>query len=605
MNVSKQGGVSMNEVHGTEIPVENRLVAGQYVLEPLLAETSLATFFRARDQMTLEADGTESPLILAAIAPKLVEFPAFESTLQRVLEEFDRPDSPLSIAGAYRDKETCWLIYNESEGKTITELLEGRGEQHFSVQEAQPILFNIFRAARHFMSRGGFGFLEPGAVLCFRNNYKLLNAPLAVVLRVLSGVAGSVNEQLQLRSAYLSPEVARGILPSSQDDTFSIASIAYELLSGRKPFGDTTTLEAGTSGLSPMPLAQLGAPGWKALQQGLSLQRSKRQASPYTLLQGFAGSTAGMEDLADKPAIKVTGKNGVLAKAAVLAGLSVLIGYGSYQLYQGTSVSPTVVAQSEVASESSVPPVVSEPAKQAEQNVEQPLGTPEVALLKTPSPAASGSTFKDEQPVIEPVAEEGELARTLDTDTDNAIEKAIIASAEQPASDQQTVAESDETSNIVQEVANLETEKPESRGTPESIVATAAVKSEEIENTSEKHSSTKVASSVLSNEKKITATVRSPAAPRHPAVPRSPAAPQRVAVSEPVRQAPPVRRPVQISPSPVQPPIARRAPAPAPNRVVAVSPGTFVVVAPSSAKTSSAPKRVKQIGESTFVVAVD
>lgn len=562
----------MNEIHDSDVVVENRVVAGQYVLEALLAETSLATFFRARDRMTLEADGSESSLILAEVSPKIAGFPAFESTLQRVLEEFDRPDSPLSIAGAYRDTDTYWVIYNESAGKTITELMQERDGQQFSPQEAQAILFNIFRAARQFMSRGGFGFLEPGAVLCSRNNCKLLNAPIAVVLRILTGVTGSANAPFALQSPYISPEVARGVLPSSQDDTFSIASIAYQLLSGRQPFGDTDTLEAATTRLSPLPLAHLGG-GWKSLQQGLSLQRGKRQASPYTLLQGFTGSLAGMEDLAEKHESRVTGKNGMLAKAAVMTGLGILISYGSYSLYQSAGTTSTTLAkleqQSPVSAQYSEAPVV-EPLVMPELALETPQSVPDVAdSLSSNEPLAVATTVPEKQL---PGSQEH----------DRVIEEAIIASVG-TVSGKPAVSKSAQTASVEPEKVDIRREVP---------AAVAVAKRAEADKETLKRPEKTVSQSSATDSRKTADVSRK--ARRYAAI--SP-------VREQSRQVATVNNggTGQISRPQPQAAIKR----PAPNRVVAVSPGTFVVVGASGGSANRASKKVTQVGENTFIVAID
>ena len=562
---------SEHDMHGCR---QRSVIAGQYILESVIAETALATFFRARDQMTLEADGSESELILASVSDNLVKYPAFESTLQRVLEEFDRPNSPLDIAGAYRDESGCWLIYNENGGKVVSDLLPPEAaDQCLPVNQVRSILFNIFRAAKSFMSRGGYGFLEPGAILCEGNTYKLLNAPLAVVFRVLTGVSSAGKDEWLFDSPYISPEVARGMLPSSQDDTFSLAVIAYQLLSNKLPYTAASMAETVTTRQPLIPLTQLGANGWKVLGQGLSLQRARRQASPYTLLQGFAGNVAGMDDLAEKPA---AGKSSVLGKAAVMAGLGILISYASYHVYQGTTGSNEQrIAQTESydAESTAVDEAKLKETLALLPQLHEALPSPvppiaELAATVSPEPVKVDVV---EESVSFP--EEDKTVADVQKESERLIENAILAEAETP---QKASVKNNSVSGapLVQAVSAKPVGSKKTGGKTEhkpiQTTAHAPVAIKE-KNTGQ------MKSAASSGKKTMYAS-----APMPP--------PQ----AAPTRSRAPVL--VTIQPSPPQ----RPRPVVPVRQVKQVSPNTFVVVGPTPQQ-----KAVRQVGANTFIVASD
>lgn len=554
---------SENDMHGCR---QGAVVAGQYILESVIAETALATFFRARDQMTLEADGSESELILASVSDNLVKYPAFENTLQRVLEEFDRPNSPLDIAGAYRDDSGCWLIYNENGGKVVSDLLPPEvTDQGLPVNQVRSILFNIFRAAKSFMSRGGYGFLEPGAILCEGNTCKLLNAPLAVVFRVLTGMSSSGKDEWLFDSPYISPEVARGMLPSSQDDTFSLAVIAYRLLSNKLPYPAASMAETVATRQPLIPLAQLGANGWKVLGQGLSLQRARRQASPYTLLQGFAGNAADMEDLVEKSAAS---RSSVLSKVAVMAGLGILISYASYHVYQGTmDGNEQRIAQTE-RYESESTAVDETKLKETlallpQLNEARPAPVPPVAELAAtvlPEPAAVAVA---EEKVSFP--EGDKPVADVQKESERLVEEAILAAAAPPAK------------------ASVKTEPGES---PVQAVAAKPVESEKTGGKAEhKLIQTATANTPTVIKEKSTAQTKSVASSRKKTMYASaPVPPPQAPVLVTVQSRPPQR------PRPVVPV----------RQVKQVSPNTFVVVGPTPQQ-----KTVRQVGANTFIVASD
>ncbi|WP_308873256.1 hypothetical protein [Thiothrix subterranea] len=87
-----------------------------------------------------------------------------------------------------------------------------------------------------------------------------------------------------LRSGYISPEVLLGDTPTPEDDTFSIACLAYHLLQGSAPFGKHSTLEATVRNAAPSSIRKLRPDTWAALQQGLNLKRTARQKTPTALL---------------------------------------------------------------------------------------------------------------------------------------------------------------------------------------------------------------------------------------------------------------------------------------------------------------------------------
>lgn len=266
------------------------LIAGQYKLHQLLSKTSLGKLFRARNpaQANLSETLPDTVLILA-VEPTLVEYPNFANTLARVLEQFAKPDSPLPVINACHFAGTFWIVLPDQSGELLTERLQYQNvDQLTSLTELQTILLNILRAKKRVMPTGGFGFIEPGSILCHGNTYKLLTAPLAVTLHIL-GKASSINHKtnLFLTSAYISPEVAQGALPTPKDDTFSLACIAYQYLQGTLPFKTLSTLQAVNQNSSPTPIASLKPETWVSLQQALNLSRFHRQISPYELMHAF------------------------------------------------------------------------------------------------------------------------------------------------------------------------------------------------------------------------------------------------------------------------------------------------------------------------------
>jgi serine/threonine-protein kinase len=107
--------------------------------------------------------------------------------------------------------------------------------------------------------------------------------------------------------AYMSPEQASGETRTldPRSDQFSLATIAYEMLSGRRAFGERgetpyMTLHKIVS-TEPAPLANLPAPVWAALETALRKAPDARYGDAATFVEALAHGVAHPEAPALKP----------------------------------------------------------------------------------------------------------------------------------------------------------------------------------------------------------------------------------------------------------------------------------------------------------------
>lgn len=92
--------------------------------------------------------------------------------------------------------------------------------------------------------------------------------------------------------AYASVERVNGSEPHPSDDVYSLACIAYELLSGEHPFGGRSALLARAHGRRPRNIPGLTRKQMQALNRALLWGRGERKIDVVDLLAGLSASEA-------------------------------------------------------------------------------------------------------------------------------------------------------------------------------------------------------------------------------------------------------------------------------------------------------------------------
>jgi serine/threonine-protein kinase len=92
---------------------------------------------------------------------------------------------------------------------------------------------------------------------------------------------------LALTPAYASCEMLEGEEADARDDIYTFACVIYEMLCGKRPFGELTALEARETGAQVPPLQGLLREQNAALAKGLAFDRERRTASVEELLAGL------------------------------------------------------------------------------------------------------------------------------------------------------------------------------------------------------------------------------------------------------------------------------------------------------------------------------
>lgn len=280
MPFSNQPSVDANTTQSLPILQE------RYALRRCMADTALGKLYWAQDLKQLPDHGEQANVLAFTLLPALAQDPVFEQVFGHVLPSYQKPalGMPHITDDGKSADGTRWLVMRNIGGMLLSERLVELDDRGMPLPEVLELLDGINHLLASQRPDGVFGYLEPNAILLNDKSPCLLTAPVAAALRMSYKNTASERTRQTLHSGYISPEVLLGDTPTLEDDTFSIACLAYHLLQGSAPFGKHSTLEATVRNSAPSSIRKLRPDTWAVLQQGLNLKRDARQKSPTAFL---------------------------------------------------------------------------------------------------------------------------------------------------------------------------------------------------------------------------------------------------------------------------------------------------------------------------------
>jgi serine/threonine protein kinase len=282
---------------GAELEI-GTVIGGRYELLRRVAGGSMGVVYKALDrQRTLE---THEPAWVAVkvLTPRLDRHGPALRALQREAETGLLLDHPnvVGFHGLGRDGRLFYIVMEWLPGRSLADWLDRRPGEPMPPADALHVVRSIGAALAHAHERGVVhADVKPGNVMLLPDgSVRLCDFGIARLDRVLATGTGTFDPGV-LRAAtpaYSSPEVLNGETPTVRDDVYSLACLAYRLLSGRRVFGSRDATEAQAAGEKPRPLEGMDVARWRALEQALSFSRYDRPPDVPAFLRGFGAAPA-------------------------------------------------------------------------------------------------------------------------------------------------------------------------------------------------------------------------------------------------------------------------------------------------------------------------
>jgi hypothetical protein len=408
------------------------VLAGRYRLEALLGRGGMHLVYRAED-LRLGGGGTDA----ARVAVKLVSPEYAGRAARRGLEWEASMLAGLNHPGVIRvldfdrDGEVVFLVTELLHGQRLRSLLVRSQPAPLPMDEAMGIIRELAEALAYVHGRGlVHRDVQPANVfITASGGLRLIDFGLAAPIGG-SSEAGSP-AQRPGTPAYASPEVLGGRPPDPRDDVYSLGCIAYEVLTGRHPWGKAPADDAAHRKLKPSRPPGLREPQWTVLRRALSFKAANRPADAAAFLAAWFPSLQSRRFL---PWVAAA----VLAAIGIGIGLAIFAPGPAPRPVATPAVTPppptlAPVPEREVAE---VPPTDAPPDSVAptdERLLDPPLIEIPTGEAPAPEPPAAQPPAR-EAPAVEPPVAEAPAAETPASEAPtDAAEPVEPATAEPPA----------------------------------------------------------------------------------------------------------------------------------------------------------------------------
>jgi TolB-like protein/Tfp pilus assembly protein PilF/predicted Ser/Thr protein kinase len=262
--------------------VIGQLIGGRYRIERELGEGGMGVVYLATDEQ-VPGERFALKVLKKELHPDALTLLREEVRKTRKLSHQNIVD----VHSVNVDGQRLYVLMECLEGKSLDALLDEEFGRGMPFSRAWPIIEDVAAALGHAHDHNVIhSDLKPANIfVTTAGRTKLLDFGIARVSR--GPLLHKRSGPLALTPAYASCEMLEGKEADRRDDIYSFAFLIYEILSGERPFGELTALEARQAGTKIPPLQKLSREQNAALARALAFDRGVRTASVEKLLKGL------------------------------------------------------------------------------------------------------------------------------------------------------------------------------------------------------------------------------------------------------------------------------------------------------------------------------
>ncbi len=268
-------------------PAVGDTLRGRYRVVAVIGRGGMGTIFEVDDLYLSGIAASDRRLAVKMLRNEVIRRP---DLLRELLAEFlnSRSLSHPNILRVHdfdHDGGQAFFTMELLHGTSLGNVISGRGTTPLALDHARAIVHAVGMALAHAHSRGiVHGDITPQnifltrdgdvRILDFGASRRLVGEP-AITDEAGTGEA-PIQPRLMATQRYASCEVLEGRTAEITDDVFGLASVGYELFTGKHPFGNRTAVEARADERKPVRPRGLSARQWRILRRGLDLRHDRR-----------------------------------------------------------------------------------------------------------------------------------------------------------------------------------------------------------------------------------------------------------------------------------------------------------------------------------------
>ena len=271
----------------SDVAPDGRLASGQtlsgrYRIERQVGEGGMGVVYLAADEQ-VPGERFAIKVLKEELQPEALKLLREEVRKTRKLSH----PNIIDVHSVNLDGHRVYVLMEYLEGKSLDALLDEEFGRGMSFSHAWPIIEDVGAALGYAHDHNVIhSDLKPANVLLTTSGKtKLLDFGIARVSR--GPLLHKRSGQRALTPAYASYEMLKGEEADRRDDIYSFACVIYEMLSGQRPLGELTAVEARDAGAHLEPLRVLSQRQNAALAKALALKRQGRTGSVEELIAGL------------------------------------------------------------------------------------------------------------------------------------------------------------------------------------------------------------------------------------------------------------------------------------------------------------------------------
>jgi len=270
------------------------ILQGRFSLVALIGEGGMSRVFKAIDLRRAEAGASDIHVAVKVLTEPCDEYFGSIVALQREAHKLQSLTHPniVRVIDCDRDGRTVFMTMEHLPGRSLQRILRKSNPGGMVPGVGLKLLASVGEALeyahQHHIVHGD---LKPGNIIVTdQGRVKVIDFGMAKFIARAGAAPANDAAPKAITPRYASPQLAAGEDPDPADDVYALACIAYEILSGKHPFGSESDprIRGARFQLSRPP--GMPARRYMAIERALAFERSDRTPNIRTFLAELSGT---------------------------------------------------------------------------------------------------------------------------------------------------------------------------------------------------------------------------------------------------------------------------------------------------------------------------